>query len=532
MGVLALVAFVAVSLGASPVVDAAFARFFSASTAADASQAVDAVVKSGVSFDEALKRLKQGRTYAADVPRGVVRLTHRLGTDDFPYMLDVPASYDPAKKYQVRVQLHGGVGRPDAAPRGNGIGALAGAEQIYVMPTAWAAAEWWTDRQLDNLRIILDHVKRTYNVDENRVVLSGVSDGGTGAYYFALRDSTPFASFLPLNGALAVLRSSSVNVDGEMFPNNFLNKPFFIVNGGRDPLYPTALVEPYIQQMIKGGVIVKYLPQPEAAHNTAWWPDVKDTYEAFVREHPRTPVPDTITWESDLTGGTNRAHWLVINSLAKPKVETAPMADLNDFVLPPVPNFGIRSAGTRVTSVVAGSNAEGFGIKPGDVIVAINQRTIPSAVDVLDLLSTYDPGTKMLIVVSRDNLPVELQGVFNPVAIPRVVPMFGHARPSGRVDLVRAGNTVTATTRTVESFTLLLSPDVFDFSKPVKVVADGRTVFDGRVTKSVATLMKWAARDNDRTLLFGAEVTVTLQKSASAEGSGVTRRSAPGARRR
>ena len=78
-------------------------------------------------------------------------------------------------------------------------------------------------------------------------MLSGVSDGGTGAYYFAMRDTTPFASFLPLNGALAVLRSSNVDIDGEMFPNNFLNKPFFIVNGGRDPLYPTALVEPYIR---------------------------------------------------------------------------------------------------------------------------------------------------------------------------------------------------------------------------------------------------------------------------------------------
>jgi dienelactone hydrolase len=465
-----------------------------------------------VGFDEALTRLKQGRTYAADVPRGLVRLTHRIGSDDFPYMVDVPASYDSTRKYQVRIQLHGGVGRPDATPRGNGIGALAGAEQIYIMPTAWAAAEWWTDRQLDNLRAILDHVKRTYNVDENRVVVSGVSDGGTGAYYFALRDTTPFASFLPLNGALAVLRSSSADVDGEMFPNNLLNKPFFIVNGGRDPLYPTSLVEPYIEQMIKGGVVVKYLPQPEAVHNTAWWIDVKDTYEGFVREHPRKPVPDKITWESDLTAGTNRAHWVVINSLAKPKSEAAPLADLNDFVLPPVANFGIRSASTRVTSVFAGSNAETFGIKPGDVIVRINQRTIPFGVDVLDLLSTYDPGTKMLIVVSRDNLPVELQGVFNPVATPRVVPMFAHARPSGRVDAVREGNTVTATTRMVESFTLLLSPDVFDFSKPIKVIADGRTVFDGRVTKSVATLMKWAARDNDRTLLFGAEVTVKLRQ--------------------
>ena len=59
--------------------------------------------------------------------------------------------------------------------------------------------------QLENLDAILDTVKRTYNVDENRVVLSGVSDGATGLYYVAMRDTTPFASFLPLNGFMMVL---------------------------------------------------------------------------------------------------------------------------------------------------------------------------------------------------------------------------------------------------------------------------------------------------------------------------------------
>jgi len=497
-------------LAAASTVDQAFAQFLNASSPDAATQTIDAVLKTGVSFDEALARLKRGRTYHTDVPRGVVRLTHRIGTDDFPYMLDVPETYDPAKKYQVRIQLHGGVGRPDAAQRTNGIGPLAGVDQIYILPTAWAAAEWWTDRQLENLRWILDSVKRTYNVDENRVVLSGVSDGGTGTYYFSMRDTTPFASFLPLNGAVAVLRSSNVSLDGEMFPNNFLNKPFFIVNGGQDPLYPTSLVEPYIRHMVEGGVMVKYLPQPNAVHNTAWWPDVKDTYEAFVREHPRSPVPATLTWETDQTAGTNRAHWLVIDKLSKPSAETAHLKDLNDLVGAPVANFGIAASGTRVTSVVAGSNAASFGVEPDDVIIRINGRMIPASVDVVDLLSTYDVGAKMVIVVSRQNEPFELQGVCNPVETPRVVPMFAHRHPTGRVDLSRDGNTITANTRAVDTFTLLLASDVFDFSKPVKVIANGKTVFEGRVTRSLPTLMKWAARDNDRTLLFGAEVTVKL----------------------
>ena len=99
-------------------------------------------------------------------------------------------------------------------------GRLPGAEQIYVMPYAWRDAPWWSGRQVENLRAILDLVKRTYNVDENRVVLSGVSDGGTGAYYIAMRDTTPFASFLPLNGFIMVLRNETAEADGDLFPNN------------------------------------------------------------------------------------------------------------------------------------------------------------------------------------------------------------------------------------------------------------------------------------------------------------------------
>jgi hypothetical protein len=43
----------------------------------------------------------------------------------------------------------------------------------------------------------------------------------------------------------------------------------------------------------------------------------------------------------------------------------------------------------------------------------------------------------------------------------------------------------------------------------VKVVVSGRVAFDGRVEKSLEMLRKWAARDNDRTMLFGAELKIT-----------------------
>jgi poly(3-hydroxybutyrate) depolymerase len=495
---------------ASAASDAALARFLAAASVADATRAADEVVKSGATFDEAYAALKRGRTYSASAPKGLVRDSHKVGDLTFNYQLDVPETYDPAKRWQLRVQLHGGVGRPDPAPRGNGIGQLAGAEQIYLLPTAWNEAEWWTDLQLGNLRALLDIVKRRYNIDENRVVLSGVSDGGTATYYFSMRDTTPFAAFLPLNGAIPVLRNTLMRIDGELFMNNMINKPFFIVNGGKDPIYPTSLVEPYITQMQQGGVELKYLPQPDAVHNTAWWPEVKDTYEAFVREHQRKPLPDVLSWESDLGQNTGRAHWLVIDSLAPTQKESAPLPDVNERVGAPEPDFGIRVAGSRVTSVMAGSNADKVGLQAGDVIGRINGRVLPSAMDATDLLDLVDAGAPLTLSVTRAGAAMELKGTYNPTSMPRRVPFFTHARPSGRVDLKREGNTITAATRRVAAFTLLISPDQFDLAQPLTVVADGKTVFQGTVKPSVATLLKWAARDNDRTMLFAAEIPVRL----------------------
>ena len=465
-------------------------------------------------FDEAYRRLQKGRTYTAQAT-GLVRMSNRAADGvEHHFALNVPDSYDPTKRYQVRIQLHGGVGgRRDNQPVGTGlIGALAGAEQMYVIPYSWYASPWWSDDQVDSLHAIVDAVKRRYNVDENRVVVSGVSDGGTGAYYVAMRDTTPYASFLPLNGYWMVLASAEVD-HGDIFANNLRSKPLFIVNGGRDPLYPTRVVDPYVEHYRKGGVALEYHPQPEAGHNTQWWPSVKESFEGFVRAHPRQPLPNTLTWETGNTSAHNRAHWLVIDRLGSVKDEAKALPDLNQLAPEPALDFGVRSIGTRINRVMPGSNAEGLGVRSGDVLVRLNDETVHGGTNVQEALDEVTPGAHIDLLVARNNLPVEISGTYEPKLVagpPRN--LFSRSGPSGRVDLTRAGNTVQAATRGVTAFTLLLSPDQFDFTKPVKVVANGRTVFEGRVRKDVRTLRKWAGIDNDRTMLFGAEIHIDLTR--------------------
>jgi len=495
--------------------DAAFSSFFEARTAREAAAAADQIVASGVGFDEAYGRLRQGRAYSRDVPRGVVQGSYRTEPGEYFYTLDVPESYDPARKYQVRVQLHGGVGRieANAPPRAGSNGRLAGVEQIYVMPYAWRDAPWWSGRQVENLRTILDLVKRTYNVDENRVVVSGVSDGGTGAYYTAMRDTTPFASFLALNGFILVLKNETPEADGDLFPNNLLNKPLFIVNGGRDPMYPTSAVDPYIEHLKSDGVDLVYRPQPDAAHDTSWWPEIRDSFERFVADHPRVPLPDALRWESGPPNIPSRAHWMVIDRLGAERQDEPSLPDVNRMSTRPALDFGILGSGTRINRVVKGSNADQIGLRSGDVVLTINNQPALPGADVADLLRSFPPGRPLLFTVTRGRESVRLTGRYAPTVLPgESDAMFPRQRESGRIDLIRTGNRVEARSRGVAAFTLLLSPDRFDLNRAVTVVVNGRTVFDGIVQRDIRTLLKWAARDNDRTMLFAAELQVAVSQ--------------------
>jgi PDZ domain len=489
--------------------DVSFAEYWTAKNPGEAAKAAGEIVKSGAAFDDVYARLKSGRPYAKDVATGIVLAHH----GEFAYTIDVPETYDPSLRYQVRFQLHGGIGnsRENAERRGrNGIGRLAGATQIYVLPASWSEAPWWGTAQLENLRAILDTVKRIYNVDENRVVVSGVSDGGTGAYYLAMRDTTPYASFLPLNGFIGVLNNDDLHIDGDLFPGNLRNKPLFVVNGGRDRLYPIAAVEPYLEHLAKGQVRITYRPQPQAGHDTSWWPTVKDGFETFVRDHPREPYPDRLTWETTDTRESGRAHWLVIDGVGGARGDSTSMDDLNEFTPPPRAELGFRlGSGLRVDRVMAHTLAERLGMRQGDVLDSVGDVQLENTATLVSALQAYAPHSPITLTVRRGDQTITLNGTFDPDTIlqPRG-PIFRRTGRSGRVDLVRHGNTVELITRGVSELTLLLSPDQFDFSEPIRVSVNGRTLQEARVEKDLATLMKWAAKDNDRTMLFGAEVRV------------------------
>ena len=376
-----------------------FEQFFAADDPRDASRAAERLLNARVDFETLWARLKAGRRYGAGRP-GTHQYRSVLDAATFEAEIEIPAEYDPGRRWPVRVQLHGGVNRPATAPRRRGAASLrAETPQIYVYPRGWSEAQWWNANQVAHILRVLDRLKREYNVDESLVYVTGFSDGGTGAYFFGMREPSVFSAILPLHGHIGVLENPAVGADGRMFPLNLANRPLFITNGARDPLYPVARTSPYIDRLRRAGVSLTFRPLENVGHDMSWWPAERAAIERFIAEHPRDPHPARLAWETERTDRYNRIDWLVVQ---------------------------------------------------------------------------------------------KIQG------------------RSGHVEVVRRDNTIEATTRGVRAFQLLLSPDVLDFSRPIVVMVNGRDAFTRVVAKDPAVLLKWAARDNDRTRLYAAEITIEV----------------------
>ena len=500
---------------------AAVDAFWAASASDDIDDAVETILALEPDIDPLWTRLRAGGAYDADVTPGRQVLTRENADGvEYRYEIFVPDDYDSVRRYPVRVYLHGGVARPrrDGAPFWRNAEQYARDDTIVVFPESWDDAKWWQASQVENLTGMLNDIKRCYNVNENAVYLLGVSDGATGAFYYAFKAPTPWAAFLSFNGHPGVLANALTFADGQMYVTNLRNKPIFAINGGQDRLYPVAAVVPFLRLFVDAGIRVEFHPQPEAGHDMRWWADESPNIDNFIQTQVRRPLPDRLVWETESTTRFNRAHWVVITALGHVDGESS-FDDFNE-ITPPAPSVPIgfnllgeldTGDGIRLIDIGPGSMAEVAGIQPGDVLVEVNGIAVATVDELRTAVQAPRDGRGLPLRLEREGESMTFTlSPPDPVQAPPSQQAFPHPEPSGRVQLARNGNDIVVVTRGVRRYRLLLSPEQFDFTQPFRVTTNEVLSFEGMVEPSLETLLYWAARDRDRTMLFGADLEIEV----------------------
>ena len=459
--------------------------------------------------------LKQGVEYSKDVKKGWQILTTSCSDGKSrPFHVYVPDSYDPAKRWSVLINLHGAVSRPTLlseqmmkgfremwSPEANDL--------IQILPLGQGGCEWWTEVGASAILGALRVVQRRCNIDENRVYLTGFSDGGSGVFYIALHHSTPFAAFAPLNGFIGVaeMGGEQVHLPG------ISNKPLYVVNCGQDRLYPAEDMKQFIDEMKKAGAKVTYKVYEKAGHDFSYGETEKPLITDFFNRNPRNPFPAKLTIET-ANVGLARVHYIRIDRIEDVGnnwdfPDNNVMFESKRAVIGVVLDQNFEEPGARIQEVAEGSLAAKLGLAPGDVIIKLRGKDVDDVDSVRTIMASVKLGEEVTICVKRGDKLLPLKGRIEKV---QPKPAFSREKISGRIDASVSANRVETKVKNVGAYTLFVSRDQFNVNEEVEVYTNGELSFRGKVKPDLAFILSQYLKDRDRTMVFWGKVEIQVEK--------------------
>lgn len=223
------------------------------------------------------------------------------------YLIHLPYNYNPQNKYPLLFFLHGAVSVNVLSDYQTVQENLGGWNRFYtkyadlnnvisVFPKGSKKYNWMNpDDGFFMIPDMLKQIKKTINVDDNKVFISGHSNGATGSFSYLMKKSTQFAGFYGFNTYPKVFT-------GGTFVENIKNRLFINFSTDHDYYYPPNANDDLTKLMKGINADYKEYRYTGFPH---WFPKFDESEPAYqilfksIKDRTRNPFPKDISWEFD-----------------------------------------------------------------------------------------------------------------------------------------------------------------------------------------------------------------------------------------
>lgn len=275
--------------------------------------------------EQAVRALRDGRDPLADC-RGLLVKSYRSQLDDSeqPYSIWVPDSYHPDTPHPLVITLHGFGGGFSRSPPRPEI-----RECLVLSAQGRGNTDYKVWGELDVLRALAE-VRRDYNVDANRICLTGESMGGTGTWQLGVHHPDLFAALGPVMGnadhrvwekwwqwgdreptPYEDLKEFMERAeDAEAFAANLLHVPSFCVHGSNDDVVPVDHSRSIVRTLRARGCPVIYCEEPGKGHGGFRGETYTQLFDYLLSQR-RDPYPKHVVLRAAWLRHA-KAYWLQI----------------------------------------------------------------------------------------------------------------------------------------------------------------------------------------------------------------------------
>jgi predicted peptidase len=208
----------------------------------------------------------------------------RLTGEDFSinYLLYLPKDYDESKEYPLVLFLHGAGERGSSLEKVKKHGPPKLVEQgkdfpfILVSPQCPLNERWDTEQ----LSALIDEIEDEFNINNNRIYVTGISMGGYGTWKMAQTFPDRFAAIIPICG-------------GGDFSNACIIKhlPIWTFHGAKDKVVSLGESERMVNNLKRCNGNVKFTVYPDATHDS--WTETynnPEVYEWLLKQERKSNI--------------------------------------------------------------------------------------------------------------------------------------------------------------------------------------------------------------------------------------------------
>ncbi len=201
------------------------------------------------------------------------KLTINVGTNDLQleslvegmfwnFRIIVPEGATSSNKRPLVVRLHG-------AAQGGSASAHKSTEclvepafegkDVFILSPNSNGALWYEQENIVQLLALMDLTTSNLNIDADKVVMTGYSDGGNGSWFYAQYYENLITAAIPMATSYNTMSSSGIV--------NKINVPLYVIHGSEDDLFPLDITKGFVDESIAAGSDITFVVADGLVHN-------------------------------------------------------------------------------------------------------------------------------------------------------------------------------------------------------------------------------------------------------------------------
>lgn len=213
------------------------------------------------SSDSADEEVKEVDITFEDVDKSFSELVVNEGNND--YTLEVPdglswnfrvTAPEPSnEKKSLFINLHGAAGgSPDAHKNTSCyLEAATASINAYVISPNGGTDLWFEPINQSQVMGLTTLALKYWNIDPEKVVVTGYSNGGIGSWFFAETQPEVFSAGIPMASSY-----NTTNTNGEA---REIPTPLYVIHGENDELFPLSETQAWVDQSVEAGSTIEFV---------------------------------------------------------------------------------------------------------------------------------------------------------------------------------------------------------------------------------------------------------------------------------